>query len=75
MLKFGSVISKAEVLTTSGGYVLSWPTADDTGNKGRQLAESTSADDNAGGGSPGDGGPNPNFGKAQWAALVCDRST
>ncbi|MEM8865375.1 MAG: phage major capsid protein [Planctomycetota bacterium] len=68
MLAFGGVRQVAQQILTSSGEPMSWPTADDTGNSGRQLAESTPADDNAGGGSSGDGGPNPTFGKVVWNA-------
>lgn len=68
MLTFGGIRQVAEIISTSTGEPLSWPTANDTGNEGRRIAESTVADDNAGGGSTGDGGPNPAFGKVTWNA-------
>lgn len=65
MLAFGSVMQVADVITTSTGEPLTWPTVDDTSNTGRLIAESTAADDNAGGGTSGDGGPNPTFAQFQ----------
>jgi len=68
MLAFGGIRQVATTYVTSGGEPFVIPTMDDTGNTGRLLAESTAADDNAGGGSSGDGGPNPNFNKVTWNA-------
>ena len=68
MLHFGPVRQVAETIVTSSGEPFAWPTFDDTSNEGRQLPENTTADDNAGAGSAGDGGPNPAFGKTVWSA-------
>lgn len=68
MLWFSGMRQVAETITTSGGETMRWPTFDDTGNAGRIVAESTAADDNAGGGTSGDGGPNPTFANVQWGA-------
>jgi len=69
MLAFGGMREVSEIMTTASGEDLSWPTANDTANKGRIVAESTAVDDNAGGGTSGDGGPNPTFGKVTWGAF------
>lgn len=42
MLAFGGMEQVSEIITTSGGEPLEWPTADDTSNTGTQLAENTS---------------------------------
>ena len=68
MLAFGSVLQHSDVINTGDGQPISWPTVDDTGNKGRIVGENTPVDDNAGGGASGDGGPNPAFGKKTWNA-------
>jgi HK97 family phage major capsid protein len=68
MLAFGGMLQVSDIITTSSGETLSWPTVNDTGNSGRLVAESTAADDNAGQGSAGDGGPNPTFAKTSWEA-------
>lgn len=69
MLHFGAVRQLSETIVTSSGEPLAWPTFDDTSNEGRQLPENTTADDNGGSGSSGDGGPNPSFGKTVWGAF------
>lgn len=43
MKDYGSVQSVAQVITTSTGATLPWPTNDDTGNVGALLAENTQA--------------------------------
>jgi HK97 family phage major capsid protein len=68
MLAFGAVRRIAGQILTSSGEPFSWPTADDTSNEGRMIPENTTADDNNGAGSAGDGGPNPSFGKTTWGA-------
>lgn len=68
LLAFGGVRQVAETIMTTSGNDLGWPTVDDTGNEGRILAEGAAADNNAGTGSSGDGGPNPTFGKRLWGA-------
>jgi len=40
MLAFGGMLQVAEVIRTDGGGDLPWPTANDTGNTGRRVAES-----------------------------------
>ena len=69
MLAFGGILQVADTLTTATGEPLSWPTADDTGNTGRILSQNAPHDDNAGGGTSGDGGPNPTFNKVIWTAF------
>lgn len=58
MLAYGGVESVAEVINTSTGEPLLWPTMDDTSNTGTQLEEggsiSTSVD--------------PSFGQVSWSA-------
>ena len=66
MLAFGGVLQVADTMTTSTGETTSWLTFDDTSNSGRRLAENAAHDDNAGGGTSGDGGPNPTFSKTSW---------
>lgn len=61
MVAFGGMLQVADVITTSGGEPLEFPTVDDTANSARKVAESTAMDDNAASGSSGDGGPNPTF--------------
>lgn len=39
MLQFGGPRRVAQIIRTAGGGDLPWPTSDDTGNKGRRLAE------------------------------------
>ena len=68
MLTYGAVRQVAEQIVTSHGEPLSWPTVDDTTNEGREISENAAADDNAGTGTSGDGGPNPTFGKTTWNA-------
>lgn len=69
MLAFGGILQVADTITTATGEPLSWLTVNDTGNKGRRLAENAAHDDNAAGGSSGDGGPNPAFGKTTWSSF------
>lgn len=69
MLAFGAVRQVAEQIVTASGEDISWPTVDDTSNEGRQLPENAAADDNAGTGTSGDGGPNPSFAKVTWEAF------
>lgn len=68
MLAYGAVRQEAGQILTSSGEPFSWPTVDDTTNEGRIIGENTAADDNAGAGSTGDGGPNPSFGKTTWGS-------
>lgn len=42
MLAFGGMRQVAEIMRTASGERMSWPTADDTGNKGEQLGEGAS---------------------------------
>jgi len=41
MLEYGPMLQVAEILRTATGNALPWPTANDTGNKGAQIDEST----------------------------------
>lgn len=68
MLAYGAVRQVCEQIVTSTGEPLAWPTVDDTSNEGRIIPENAAADDNAGTGTSGDGGPNPSFGKTIWGA-------
>lgn len=68
MLAFGGILQVADTITTATGEPLSWLTVNDTGNMGRRVVENAPHDDNAGGGSSGDGGPNPAFGKTTWSS-------
>jgi HK97 family phage major capsid protein len=43
LLEFGGIRQVAEILRTDGGEDMPWPTANDTGNKGRRLAEGEEA--------------------------------
>ncbi len=57
MLLYGPMLEVAEVIRTSSGEQMSWPTANDTGNSGRQIGEAgavVSVD--------------PSFGKVYWNA-------
>lgn len=69
MLAYGGILGAAETITTATGEPMSWPTANDTGNKGRIIAQNAPHDDTAGGGNSGDGGPNPAFGKVTWGSF------
>lgn len=60
MLQFGGVRQVAEILRTTSGEPLSWPTANDTTNKGRRIAENTTVD------TTGAITPSPTFGKTTW---------
>lgn len=41
MLQFGGVRAAAEILRTETGEEMTWPTANDTGNKGRRIGANT----------------------------------
>lgn len=43
MKAFGGILSVADVITTSDGHPLTWPTNDDTSNTGALLSENTQA--------------------------------
>lgn len=58
MLAYGGMLRVSEVIRTSNGEPMRWPTADDTGNTGEQLEESTSVGDSVG----------PSFGSVMWNA-------
>ncbi|MEM8668732.1 MAG: phage major capsid protein [Planctomycetota bacterium] len=62
MLAFDGVSQVADLIVTSSGETLGWPTVDDTGNTGVQVGENVNVDNS------GAGGPTPNFGKTQWEA-------
>lgn len=57
LLSFGSVMQAADVIRTSDGNPLKWPTVDDTSNKGRLLAEKKAATE-----------LDPSFGQQVWRA-------
>lgn len=44
LLQFGGVLQVADILRTMSGERMTWPTANDTGNKGRRIAENTTVD-------------------------------
>lgn len=58
MLAFGGIREQAELIVTSGGEEMSWPTADDTTNMGERLGESTSIGSSV----------DPSFGAVKWNA-------
>lgn len=58
MLAFGGIRQVADLIVTSGGEEMVWPTADDTGNEGVRLGESK----------PIGGSVEPNFGAVTWGA-------
>ena len=58
MLAYGGMLRVAEVIRTSHGEPMRWPTADDTGNAGVQLEENTSVG----------GSVDPSFGSVIWNA-------
>lgn len=62
MLAFDGVAQVADLMVTSTGETMSWPTVDDTGNSGVQIGENTNLDN------AGAGGPIPTFAKVQWDA-------
>lgn len=46
-LQFGGVLQVAEILRTSTGEELSWPSSDDTSNSGEQIGENTAVSEQA----------------------------
>lgn len=60
MLAYGGVMQVAEVIRTSTGEPLRWPTANDTTNTGRQVGENASHDS----------GTDPTFGSVMWNAYT-----
>lgn len=44
MLAFGGVAQVAELIRTEGGEEMAWPTANDTGNRGRRIGENQAVD-------------------------------
>lgn len=66
MLQFGGIRQAAEILRTTSGEEMPWPTANDTGNRGRRIAENTAVD-TTGAAAP-TGTPNPTFGRVTWFA-------
>ncbi len=60
MLAFGGMRQVAETIRTATGEPLMWPTADDTGNTGTQIGETTDTSNS------GDGGPIPTLGLQTW---------
>jgi HK97 family phage major capsid protein len=65
MLAYGGVEQVAEVMTTSTGERMSWPTADDTSNTGQLLGESANIGITNSGG-VNSGGTVPSFAKVYW---------
>lgn len=57
MLAFGGMMQAAEVIRTEGGEPLTWPTANDTSNSGRQIGESAAVT-----------ATDPTFGSVTWGA-------
>lgn len=57
MLLYGPMLQVSEVMRTGSGEPMSWPTANDTGNSGRQIGESAAV-------TPLD----PSFAKVNWTA-------
>lgn len=45
LLQYGGVRNVAEIMTTTGGEPMPWPTANDTSNKGRRVSESGQLND------------------------------
>jgi len=62
MLAFGGMRQVSEIMRTSSGEPLNWPTADDTGNTGALIGESTNLDNS------GAGGALPGFSLVSWGA-------
>lgn len=60
MLSFGGMMQVAEIIRTGTGEPLRWPTANDTGNTGRQVGENASHDS----------GTDPTFGSVVWNAYT-----
>jgi len=58
MLAFGGVEQVADVIVTSTGEEISWPTADDTGNEGEMLGENVETASNE----------QPTLAQVKWAA-------
>ncbi len=58
MLAFGGILQAAEIMRTSSGERIAWPTADDTSNKGRRLNENAAVNLT----------PDPTFGQVYWDA-------
>lgn len=58
MLAFGGVLQVADVIRTSDGNPLRWPTADDTSNSGYQIGESAAPTSTS----------QPSFGQKIWYA-------
>ena len=58
MLAFGGMRQVSDIIRTSGGEALPWPTVDDTGNTGEQLGESADIGDSV----------DPTFAQVIWYA-------
>jgi HK97 family phage major capsid protein len=66
LLYYGGIRQVAETMETTSGERMSWPTVDDTTNKGRRLGASAAIGT---GGNPATTGANdPTFGKVYWDA-------
>lgn len=58
MLAYGSVMQASDIIRTSSGEPMYWPTVDDTTNTGSQIGEGTEVSTSA----------NPTFGRRSWGA-------
>lgn len=58
MLAYGGILQAADIMRTASGERIAWPTADDTGNKGRRLNENQAINYT----------PDPTFGQVYWDA-------
>ena len=58
MLLYGPMLETSEIIRTEHGEPMGWPTANDTGNKGRQIGEAAAVAAT----------PDPAFGKVRWNA-------
>ncbi len=58
MLAFGGLLQACDTMTTDTAEVISWPTANDTGNSGRRVAVNATANAT----------PDPAFSECRWGA-------
>lgn len=58
MLQFGGIRPEADIIRTTSGEPMQWPTANDSGNKGRLVAESAASNTT----------PDPTFGQLELNA-------
>ena len=66
LLYYGGIMEVADVMETDSGERISWPTADDTTNKGRRLGPNTAV--GTGGAPASTGASDPGFAKVFWDA-------